>query len=54
MCDGGETTMESGFAPPGAVDGRRRKWVGAAIFGGLVLAYAAYAFAFYELVTAIF
>jgi uncharacterized membrane protein YqhA len=46
--------MESVPAPASAAEGRGRKWIVAAAFGGLMLAYAAYAFAFYKIVVTIF
>jgi hypothetical protein len=45
--------MDGESTPASATDVRGPKWIVAAIFGGIVLAYAGYAFAFYKIIDAI-
>ena len=45
--------MDSESTPASAPDVRGRKWIFAAIFGGIVLAYAGYALAAYKIIVAI-
>jgi hypothetical protein len=46
--------VDSKSAPSSAADGRRRKWIVAALFGGILLAYAASGFLLYEILSVIF